>query len=273
MRRVFIAGALLLLMTATAFAAEAPVRERLAGESVIEKVLQRGALRVGFSTFVPWAMQDKGGAFIGFEVDVANRLAQDLGVKVEYVPTKWSGIIPALLTGKFDVIIGGMSVKPDRNLKVNFTIPYDYAGMSLMASRKLAGGFTTLDDFDKPGVVIVARTGSTAALAAKKRFPKATLRFFDDEGPAIQEVLSDRAHALVASAPLPKFESLANPDKLFMPVEETFAREPVAFAVRKADPDTLNVLDNWIRMVEEEGWLKERKHYWFETREWEALVR
>jgi len=262
-----------LMAISVASAADRPLRDQLAEDSVIEQALKRGTLRVGFSTFVPWAMQDKSGAFVGFEVDVATRLAQDLGLNLELVPTKWSGIIPALLTGKFDVIIGGMSVKPVRSLKVNFTIPYDYASISVMASKSAAAGLKSLDDFDNPEVVVVARTGSTAALAAKKRFPKARLRYFDDEGPAIQEVLSGRAHALVSSDPLPRFEVLANPDRLFMPEGKPLALEPVAFAVRKSDPDTLNVLDNWIRMVEMEGWLKERKHYWFETRDWEPLVR
>ena len=48
-------------------------------------------------------------------ITVAKRLAQDMGVKAEFVPTKWSGIIPALLTGKFDIIIGGMGIRPRNN--------------------------------------------------------------------------------------------------------------------------------------------------------------
>jgi polar amino acid transport system substrate-binding protein len=63
-------------------------------QSVVEQVIQRGVLRVGMSTFVPWAMKDKTGKLIGFEIDVATRLAEDMGVRIEFVPTKWSGIIP-----------------------------------------------------------------------------------------------------------------------------------------------------------------------------------
>jgi hypothetical protein len=100
-------------------------------------------------------MKDKNGKLIGFEIDVATRLASDLGVKVEFVPTAWSGIIPALLTGKFDVIIGGMGITPQRSLKVNFSIPYDYSGMSLVAHRQLAAGFTTLADFNRTWQVAV----------------------------------------------------------------------------------------------------------------------
>lgn len=229
-------------------------------------------IRVGMSTFVPWAMRDKEGNLIGFEVDVANRLAKDMGVNIEFIPTKWSGIIPALLTGKFDVVIGGMGIRPDRNLKVNFTIPYDYSGQSIMAHKELAKDFKSLEDFNKPEVSIAARIGTTAASAAQKYMPKAQLKLFDDESQAVQELLNGRVHAMVASAPLPAFQVIKNPDKLFLPLEDSFTREPNGFAIRKSDLDTLNFFDNWIRFVEAEGWLKERKEYWFGTRDWENQV-
>ncbi|WP_319522251.1 transporter substrate-binding domain-containing protein [uncultured Desulfosarcina sp.] len=241
-------------------------------DSVVEQVIQRGVLRVGMSTFVPWAMKDKTGKLIGFEIDVATRLAKDMGVKVEFVPTKWSGIIPALLTGKFDVIIGGMGVLPSRNLKVNFTDPYDYTGMSMVASKKMAVGMTALEDYNKPGVIIAARLGSTAVTATKKYLPKAEIRMFDDEAQAYQEVINGRVHAVVGSAPTPAFQAIKNPDKLFMPFKDTFTREPIGFAVRKGDVDTLNFFNNWIGYVAAEGWLKERKSYWFETRDWESQI-
>ena len=249
------------------------VQQQLTEESTIEQVLKRGALRVGMSTFVPWAMKDKTGELIGFEIDVATRLAKDTGVEVNFIPTKWAGIIPALLTGKFDVIIGGMGILPKRNLKVNFTIPYDYSGMAIVAHRKLAGGFNKMEDFDRPEVILAARLGSTAELAARKYLPKAKLRLFDDESQVIQEVKSGRVHALIASAPLPAFLAVENPEILFSPFDETFTKEPIGFAVRKGDVDTLNYFNNWIRVVEAEGWLKERKQYWFGTKDWENRLK
>ena len=242
-------------------------------ESMLDEIVRRGTLRVGMSTFQPWAMIDKENNLIGFEIDVATRLAEDMGVKVEFVPTKWSGIIPALLTGKFDVIIGGMGIRPDRNLKVNFSIPYDYTGMSILAHKKLAAGFDSLEDFNRPDVSVAARIGTTAAAAAKKYMPKAKLRLFDDESQAVQEILNGRVHAVIASAPLPAFQAIKYPDRLFLPLDSTFTREPIGFAVHKSDVDTLNYFNNWIRVVEAEGWLKERKHYWFETRDWQDRVK
>ena len=267
-------SAILALMTVlllvVSFPGSAPAAS--SEESVIEQVMQRGVLRVGMSTFVPWAMKDKTGKLIGFEIDVARRLAEDMGVKVEFVPTKWSGIIPALLMGKFDVVIGGMGIQPMRNLKVNFSIPYDYTGMSMVAGKKLADGFNSLEAFNKPEVIIAARLGSTAVTATKKYMPRAQIRMFDDESQAYQEVINGRAHAVVGSAPTPAFQAIKNPDRLFLPLKANFTREPIGFAMKKGDVDTLNFFNNWITYVAAEGWLKERKTYWFETTDWESQL-
>jgi len=274
--KTFAAAAALLFVFITSFweaSFAGKIHQQLTEESTLEQVLRRGVLRVGMSTFVPWAMRDKRGKLIGFEIDVATRLSEDMGVEATFVPTKWAGIIPALLTGKFDVIIGGMGILPKRNLKVNFSVPYDYTGMSMVANRDLAAGFHTLEDFNNPDVVLSVRLGATPVDAAKKHMPKAQLRMFDDESQAVQEVLNGKAHAMVSSAPLPAFQALKYPKKLFLPIEGTFTKEPIGFAVRKSDFDTLNFFNNWITFVTAKGWLKERKHYWFETTEWESRVR
>ncbi|MBW2052763.1 MAG: transporter substrate-binding domain-containing protein [Deltaproteobacteria bacterium] len=248
------------------------VQKQLAAESTVEQVLKRGILRVGMSTFVPWAMKDKTGKLIGFEVDVATRLAKDMGIKVEFVPTKWSGIIPALLTGKFDVIIGGMTIRSDRNFKVNFTIPYDYSGQTICAHKKLAAGFKTAADFNRSEVKIGVRLGSTSAPAVRKNMPKAQLLQFNEEPQIYQELLNGNIHAAVASLPMPAYQALKYPDKLFA-ITEPFTKELIGFAVRKGDYDTINYFNSWIRQVEAEGWLQERHNYWFNTRDWDSLIK
>jgi polar amino acid transport system substrate-binding protein len=260
-----------LMLMGPAFAGE--IQQKLTGESALEQVLKRKILKVGMSTFQPWAMKDKTGNLVGFEIDVAKRLAEDMGVKVEFVPTSWDGIIPALLSGKFDVIIGGMGILPSRNLKVNFTIPYDTSGMSLVANKQLAAKFKTLEDFNRSDVVLAVRLGATPVAAAQKFMPKAQLTKFDDESKAIQELLNGKAHAVIASAPMPAYQALKYPDKLFLPLKETFTKEPIGFALKKGDADTLNFFNNWITVRQADGWLAERKHYWFETTDWESLVK
>ena len=265
-----LAAAIFVFTSGPALAGE--IGQQLVQESTIEQILKRGTLRVGMSTFVPWAMKDKTGKFIGFEIDVANKVAEDMGVKVEFVPTKWDGIIPALLTGKFDVIIGGMGIRPQRALKVNFTIPYDYSGMSMVAHKELAKGFTTLEDFNKPEVQLACRMGTTAVMAAKKFMPKAKLRLFNEQAQAYQELRNGNVHAVVGSAPRPAQEAYKYPELLFMPIKDTFTKEPIGFALRKGDPDTLAFFNSWITSATNDGFLQERHDYWFLTMDWEDQV-
>ena len=64
-------------------------RQALSSESVIETIKKRGVLKIGLSLFKPWSMRDKKGELIGFELDVGRKLAKDMGVEVEFVPTAW----------------------------------------------------------------------------------------------------------------------------------------------------------------------------------------
>jgi len=246
--------------------------QQLAAAGVLETIKKRGAIRVGMSTFVPWAMRDKNGELIGYEIDVAKQLAEDMKVKAEFVPTAWDGIIPALLAGKSDVVIGGMSITPERNLTVNFTLPYANSGIHLVANKELAAGFKSLEDFNKPDVVLAVRRGATPATVAKRLMPKATLRQFDEDALALQEVLNGKAHAFITSTPTPAFEALKHPDKLFLPIPEPFVQGAEGFALRKGDPDALNFFNNWILLRQQDGWLKDRHDYWFKTRDWATRV-
>lgn len=272
-RRTLLAFGFITALIMTAIPAMAgKMQNQLIAESTIDQVLRSGVLRVGMDTFLPWAMKDKKGELVGFEIDVARRLAADMGVKVEFVPTKWAGIIPALLTGKFDVVIGGMGIQTRRALKVNFSIPYDYSGMAIVAHKKKAAGFTSLEDFNKSDVEIACKLGTTAVTAVKKYIPNAKLRLFDDEAQAYQELRNGNVHAVVGSAPRPAYEAIKYPKTMFLPLDKNFTKEPIGFAVRKGDFDTLTFFNNWITVVSHEGWLEERHHYWFGTKEWAHLV-
>jgi len=269
MTRLFSALVVLAALTCvSSLGLAASIQKEIVTSSTIETIKKRGVLKVGMDIFQPWAMKDKTGKLIGFEIDVATRLAKDMGVDIEFVPTAWSGIIPALLASKFDVIIGGMGITAQRALQVNFSKPYDFSGMSIVANKELANGFDSLESFNSPDVEIAVKLGTTAVEAVKKYLPKAKMRMFDTEPQAYQELRNGKVHAVVGSAPKPAFEAVDYSDTLFLPVKDTFTKEPIGFAMRKGDPDTLAFFNSWITIVELEGWLKERHDYWFGTKEW-----
>ncbi|MDG2405057.1 MAG: transporter substrate-binding domain-containing protein, partial [Paracoccaceae bacterium] len=236
-------------------------------DSVIEDIQKRGSLRVGMATFVPWAMRNKEGNLIGFEIDVATKVATDMGVKVEFVPTAWSGIIPALIAKKFDVIIGGMSITPQRNLTVNFTQPYAHSGQQMAANIALTSEFSALSDYNDSSVTISCRRGATPCNTASSMFPKATILRFDDDAQAFQEVVNGNAHAMISSAPKPRFWSEAYPNEVFVAFDgENLTRGNEGFALRKGDSDALNFFSNWIVVNTSSGWLKDRHDFWFKNR-------
>lgn len=238
----------------------------------LDKINERGSLRVGMSTFVPWAMRNKQGDLVGFEIDVAKRLAEDSGWKVEFVPTAWDGIIPSLLSKKFDVIIGGMSITEARAKSVLFTEPYSHSGVQLAANKELAEGFTQISDFDSRRVKIATRRGAFTVQVARETFPKAKVLQFDDDAQAFQEVLNGNAHAVIASSPKPEHETIKNADTLFIPFEERLSKGNEAFAVRLGETDKAEFFNEWIKARTEDGWLKERYEYWFSTLDWQDQI-
>jgi len=264
-----VAGGLMLALSGVATADT--TRQSLSSESVLETIKKRGELRIGLATFVPWAMRDKNGELIGFEIDVGRRLAEDMGVEAEFIPTAWDGIIPALISGKFDVIISGMSITPQRNLTVNFTQPYAYTGATIVANRRLTDGFS-IEDYDSPEVSFAVRRATLAAVVVANSFPDAELLLFDDEVATMQEVLNGTAHATIASEPMPSRYARTYPDTLYVPFDVLFDEQSEGFALRKGDPDALNFFNHWIANYLRSGWLQERHDYWFKSDAWADQV-
>ena len=241
-------------------------------DSVIEEVQDRGTLRVGLGLFEPWSACNSDGELIGFEIDVATKVAEDMGVEVEFARTNWTYIISELIAEEFDVIISGMTILPERNLRVNFTSSYNSSGIYLVANTEKTADLETLADFNSPSVTIATRRGASSIPAIKNTFPDAMLVLFDTDNEVIQAVVAGDAHAAAAFATTRTTWVEDNPETLHLPSEEPFASEVLAIAVRKGDLDTLNFFNSWIAIRLADGWLEQRRQYWFETREWADQV-
>ena len=252
-------------------AACAPIEQGAVRRSQIDQVLESGVLKVGMDVFVPWAFKDKDGNLVGFEIDVATKLAEDMGVEIEFVPTEWSGIIPALLTNKFDVIIGGMGITTERSLKVNFSDPYAWSGLDVVVNKDMIDGVTDLEALNNEDIVFAVRLGATPSQFVKKHAPNAEVHEFDTDEAVIQDVLNGNAHAAVSSSPKPAFWVADHPDLLYRPLGgELLNMTPSSFAIRKGDNDTESFFNSWILINQD--WLQERSNYWFGTKEWSDLL-
>ncbi len=216
-----------------------------AATSTLDQVVQRGTLRVGMNPgYKPFETRTPSGEWEGFDVDLARYLAEQMGVKVEFVQTEWDPVIPNLAARKFDVIISGMTRTPRRALGCLFTDPYFRTGQVLMvnAARHPRGTLRSPLDLDRPGMVLSTRLGTTGEVAARKDFRRATIKTFDAEAEAALEVDAGRADALVYDEPFARAHADENPDKVYV-LEQPLTSEYLAIAVRRGDQDLLDWLN------------------------------
>jgi polar amino acid transport system substrate-binding protein len=243
----------------------------LAKKSTIEEILKRGELRVGFeSGYVPFEMTNKKGEFIGFDMDYGRRLAKSMGVKFVPVNTAWDGIIPALVTGKFDIIMGGMTITQERNLKINFAEPYIVVGQTILLNKKLENEVKSYKDLNNPKYILTSRMGTTGEQSIKKFMPKATYKGFESEAEAGLEVINGKADALVYDLPFCGFLYGSQGQGKTVFLSEPFTYEPLAWAINKGDPDFLNFLNNFLRQSRGDGFYDRMYKKWIIGTKWKA---
>jgi polar amino acid transport system substrate-binding protein len=257
----------LALLGATASWAQAPAPAetvapilRPPAVDTLATVRQRGVLRVGIVQVAPMVMLDRSNNYVGFSVDVARRLAADLGVRVEFVETWWTEVLPQLADGRTDVVITGLWMNVPRALVANFTQPTATEGMYLFASRPLAGQRRSLEAFDQPGVKIAVSTDPAQQAVARARFPRATVVAVEDD--PLLVITEGRAQAAVVATLSAEAVVASAPRRWFLPSAEPLSRTSAGMAVRKGDPDFLAFLNSWLDMQRESGWLAERTRHW-----------
>lgn len=237
-------------------------------KSTLNQILKRGELRVGLEAgYMPFEMLDRNANLIGFDIDLARKMASVLKVKVRFVNTAWDGIIPALLTDKFDLLMGGMTITPERNLQVNFTRPYIVVGQTVLLAKKHEGKITGYRQLDDPKFIVTAKLGTSGDIAARRTFPHAQLKQFESEADASLEVRNGRADAFIYDFPFNAIYVLRYPDAVAH-LAEPFTKENLGWAIRKGDPDFLNWLDNFLDAIRNDGTYEMLYKRWFEGTAW-----
>jgi polar amino acid transport system substrate-binding protein len=230
-------------------------------------IRRKGTLDVGVSVFVPWVMRDKNGELIGYEVEVAKKLADDLGVDLKLHPVGFNGVLADLNNGRFDIIITGMYATPERALLVNFTEPLNSSKIELVANReKNPGG--DLDDFNDPSVTIGFVSGTVYGSIAADKFPKAKAEAFDVEADLYQAVAEGKITAAIASTPGPEFAIKTHDKKLMIALKQPLGELGESFVIRRGDGDFLNYLNTWIRYYKNSPWLNDEYQKWFVSMDW-----
>ncbi len=241
----------------------------LAKKSTLEQILKRGELRVGFEAgYMPFEMTDKKGNFVGFDIDMAKEMAKAMGVKFVPVNTAWDGIIPSLITGKFDIIISGMTITQERNLKVNFADPYIIVGQTILLNKKHEGKVKSYKDLNDPKYIVTSKLGTTGEQAVKRLIPKCTYKSFETETEAALEVVNGKADAFVYDLPFCVVFMAQQGKGNLVFLDKPFTYDPLAWAVNKGDPDFLNWLNNFLRQVKNDGRYERMYNKWIKGTDW-----
>ncbi|ADD68919.1 extracellular solute-binding protein family 3 [Denitrovibrio acetiphilus DSM 12809] len=264
MKKIVVTLLVFAMACVTAFANDNSLWEK----STLNQVLKRGELRVGMEAgYMPFELKNKKGEIIGFDVDMAKELAKEMGVKLTLVNTAWDGIISSLLTDKYDIIMSGMTITPQRNLQVNFADPYIVVGQTILIRKELAGKIKSYKDLNDPKYTVATKLGVTGDYATKKYIGNAKINLFETEQEGAMEVVNGKADAFVYDLPYNSLYFAQNSKNLaFLNVPFTY--EPLAWAIRKGDPDFMNFLNNILVQMKGDGRYQKIYDKWFGTDQW-----
>jgi polar amino acid transport system substrate-binding protein len=241
-------------------------------KSTLNQIIKRGVLRVGLEAgYMPFEMKNKKGEIVGFDVDVLKRMAKAMGVKLELVNTAWDGIIPALLTEKFDMIMSGMTVTAKRNLQINFADPYIVVGQTIILKKDLANEVKSYKDLNNSKYKVATKLGTTGHEAVKKYMPKAKINAFETELDALMDVVNGKSDAFVYDLPYCALRYPDNKDKVVF-LDKAFTYEPLAIAIRKGDPDFLNWINNFLAQIKGDGTYDKIYAKWFLNNSWQKDI-
>lgn len=235
----------------------------------LAEIQKRGKLRIGMEPgYMPFELTNQKGEIIGFDVDMAKAMAAAMKVELELVSTAWDGIIPALLTDKFDVIMSGMTLTQERNLKVNFADPYILIGQTVLLKKDLAATVKSYKDLNNAKYTVASKLGTTGEQATKRMIPNAKYISYETEQEGVIELVNGKIDAFIYDLP---FNAIAVNQKgqgKIVHLSEPFTKEPLAWAIRKGDPDFLNWLNNFMAQIKYDGVYDQIHKKWFQDDAW-----
>jgi len=213
----------------------------------------RGELIVAMDAgYVPFEILEADGSFSGFDVDLINEVAKDMGVKVKIKNVAWNGIIGELNTGKADLIISGMSITPERAKAVAFSEPYFMVGQ-VVVSRVGDENVMSADDLGAEGLTIAVQEGTTGEFAVREKFPKAKLLRFPKADQACLAVVQKKADAVVFDHPFLQSYVAKQGKGTLKGNWKPFTEEPIGAAFRKTSPKLADAFDATLERLRKDG--------------------
>lgn len=235
LRHLIIAAACCAAVSGTAWAGQA-----------LDAIRARGVLRVGTTgDYKPFTFRNPDGSYYGADIDMAHRLADRLGVKLELVPTVWAKLNDDFTSGKFDMAMGGVTILPARAAKGDFSTVTYVDGKRPIARCADQDRFTSIESIDQPGVRVVVNPGASNEDFAHAHFPHAQLTIHPDNATVFNEILGNRADVMVTDGIEADHQAFIHPELCPTHVAAPFTRLEKAYWLPK-DPELLKIVDDWL---------------------------
>jgi polar amino acid transport system substrate-binding protein len=258
MKRLIFPALVLLVLSATVTACVVPtVAPAPGGAAPAQKPLVMGTE----STFPPYEFRNEKNEVVGFDIDLANAIAQKLGRELKIEDMAFDALIPALLAGKIDMIVAGMTITEERKKKVAFSDPYYETGL-VWVVRADDDRMQTPDDLK--GKTLSTQTGTTSDIQASK-IEGVNMKRFQQFTDAFLEVSAGRADACIVNEPTAIDYTMKHPElKIGGKLQfEGTERQFNGIAVRLEDEELLNAINQALQELQDSGEYDKMVEKWF----------
>lgn len=233
------------------------------GGDLLSQIQANGTITVAMEgTWAPWTYHDESDNLVGYDVEVATKIAEKLGVEPKFVEGEWDGLLAGLDAGRYDIMVNGVDITPERAEKYDFSTPYAY-NRTAVITQKDNDSIKTLEDLN--GKTTANTISSTYAELAEQY--GATVTGVDDLNQTFELLLSGRIDATL-NAEVTYYDYMKeHPDANAKIAVLTADANEVAIPMRKGDETaTLRAaIDTAIEEMRADGTLKELSEKYFGT--------
>ena len=225
-------------------------------QSAVEAIKQKGKLVVATSPdYAPFEFQelvDGKNQVVGADIDMAQAIADELGVKLEVSSMSFDNVLTSLQTGKADLAIAGISATEERKEVFDFSIPYYENKISFLIRKSDLEKYKDLDSLASAN--IAAQKGTVPESMVKEQLPNAQLTSLTNMGEAVNELQSGKVDAVHMDEPVALSYAGKNSDLAVATVSLTMKEgEANAVAIKKGNSDLKEVVDKVIQKLKDDG--------------------
>lgn len=266
---MFMKKKLALIFTLTFVFAGFTISSHAADAPVLKRVLESGQLRVGMTgNQPPMNVKTRTGAFIGMDVDLANLMANSMGVKLTMVPIPFPQLLGALQAGEVDMVMSNMSITPQRAVDTTFVGPYMLSGKSILTKSTNLASVSTVSELNKAEFKITTLQNSTSQQFVEKNIGNATLITTQDYDEGVRMVLENEVDLMVADMTICILSAMRHQESGLTTLNAPLNMEPIGIAVSPQDDQFAKLIGNYLQTFEGAGILEKLRKKWMENDSW-----